>query len=43
MPKKDFTKTKQHHVFLGGAHCYDVWQLSLCELVVRLLCIGMLQ
>jgi len=23
-PNKDFMKTKQHHVFLGGVDCYDL-------------------
>jgi len=28
-PNNDFTKPKQHRVYLGGVDCYDVWQLFL--------------
>jgi len=34
-------KTKEHHVFLGGVDCYDVWPLStnqLCDFCVLLCC-----
>jgi len=39
--KSKFMKTKEHHVFLGGVDCYDVWPLStnqLCDFCVLLCC-----